>query len=255
MLLIAVYVDDLLIAGRNTKQIGAAKESLSSRFRMHDLGPLQHFLGILVQQDRSKGQIWIGQPAKMLHTFGMRESKPVGTPSDTNSKLTKRTEEEPADQAQYQAAVGCCLLYLSTKTRPDVAFAVGNVARFCSDPSPSPSPSPSQIHWTAVKRILRYLQGTTDLGIMYQQERYLQGTTDLGIMYQQERQPCIRFSDADWGGSLDDRKSTSGYLFMWNKGAVSWRSQKQKCVALSTAESEYVALASAAQGWPNSSET
>lgn len=226
MLLIAVYVDDLLVAGRNTKQISAAKESLSRRFRMHDLGPLQHFLGILVQQDRSRGQIWIGQPAyitKMLHNFGMEESKPVSTPSDSNSKLTKRTEEEePAVQAQYQAAVGC-LLYLSTKTRPDVAFAVGNVARFCSDPS--------QTHWSAVKRILRYLQGTIELG----------------ILYQQEVQPCIGFSDADWGGSLDDRKSTSGYLFMWNKGAVSWRSQKQKCVALSTAESEYVALASAAQ--------
>ena len=101
-----------------------------------------------------------------------------------------------------------------TKTRPDIAFAVGNVARFCSEPT--------EVHWSAVKRIMRYLKGTQDLGLLYHKH-----STALS---------CIGYADADWGGSLDDRKSTSGYVFQWSGAAVSWKSQKQTCVALSTAE-------------------
>ncbi len=86
----------------------------------------------------------------------MQDSKPVGTPSAPDSKLVKKTDEDDEeDQKKYQAAVGS-LLYLSTKTRPDIAFAVGNVARFCSEPT--------QVHFSAVKRILRYTQ---DLGLLY----------------------------------------------------------------------------------------
>ena len=149
----------------------------------------------------------------------------MSTPSTPDSKLVKKTtDDEEVDQKKYQAAVGS-LLYLSTQTRPYIAFAVGNVARFCSEST--------QVYFSAVKRIMRYLKGTHDLGLLY-----CKHSTALA---------CIGYSDADWGGSLDDRKSTSGYVFQLSGAAVSWRSRKQACVALSTAEAEYIALSATAQ--------
>ena len=126
------------------------------------------------------------------------------------------------DAILYQSAVGH-LLYLSGWT---IAFAVGNVARFCSNPT--------REHWTAVKRILRYLKGTTSYVL-----EYSRNGDDESIL--------SGYSDADWAGDINDRKSMSGYLFMMSGAATSWKSRKQTCVALSTAEAEYVALASAAQ--------
>ena len=154
----------------------------------------------------------------------MDQAKPIATPVDSSSKLVKAMEEdEPFDQQQYQSAVGS-LLYLSVATRPDITFAVSSVAKFSSNPTTR--------HWTAVKRIMRYLRGTTDLGLVY---------------VPQSSGECVGFSDSDWGGDLEDRKSTSGYIFQMAGGSISWRSKKQGVVALSTAEAEYVALASATQ--------
>lgn len=195
---------------------------------MKDLGKLHHFLGTEVVQDLAEGKVWFGQTTYtdvLLQKFGMENAKSVSTPSDHGSKLVKRSEEDDKiDTKMYQAAVGG-LLYLATKTRPDISFAVGNAARFCADPG--------RYHWTAVKRIFRYLRGTSDLGLRY-------GRQDSGFA-------CTGYADADWAGSLDDRKSTSGYVFEIGGAAVSWRSHKQTCVALSTAEAEYVSLSAAAQ--------
>ena len=123
----------------------------------------------------------------------------------------------------YQSAVGS-LQYLSTMTRPDISFAVSNVAKFCS--------KPSKEHWVAVKRIMRYLKGTLNYGLLYKKNKL---------------NTCVGYSDADWAGDVNDRKSTSGYIFQVGGTAVSWKSQKQSCTALSTAEAEYVALSQAAQ--------
>ena len=130
--------------------------------------------------------------------------------------------QEEFDKVKYQSAVGS-LLYLSTRTRPDIAYAVGNSARYCSEPTNS--------HWCAVKRILRYLRGTTDLG----------------LLYRPDNPNLCGYSDADWAGDINDRKSTSGYVFIMSGSAISWRSKKQSSVALSTAEAEYIALSSATQ--------
>ena len=147
----------------------------------------------------------------------------IATPVDPGTKLEKAMDEECCDQRQYQSAIGS-LLYLAIATRPDIAFAVSNAAKF--------SAQPAKQHWTAVKRILRYLRGTVNLGLVF--APHVSG----GI---------VGYSDADWGGNTSDRKSTSGYLFQVCGAAVSWRSKKQTCVALSTAEAEYMALASATQ--------
>ena len=154
----------------------------------------------------------------------MSDAKPVSTPVDTGTKLVKATDDsDEVNQGLYQSAVGS-LLYLSSRTRPDIAYAVSNVAQF--------SAKPNKQHWTAVKRILRYLQGTKNFGLLYAKE----GSKE-----------CVGYSDADWAGDLDNRRSTSGYVFKISGAAVSWRSKKQTCVALSTTEAEYMALANATQ--------
>ena len=227
MFVIAVYVDDIVLAGKSDRRLSEVKKALASKFDVKDLGKLHYFLGVKVVQDQGSKKVWIGQPAyveSILQKFGMENAKPVNTPVDTGSKLVKSTDEsEGVDQTLYQSAVGN-LLYLSIGTRPDITYAVSSVAKFCADPSKQ--------HLTAVKRILRYLKGTTHLGLLYSKD---------------DCKDCVGYSDADWAGDIDDRKSTSGYLFQIGGTAVSWRSKKQVCVALSTAEAEYMALASAAQ--------
>lgn len=227
MFLVAVYVDDIVLGGRSEAKMNAVKEELSHRFEMKDLGPLHHFLGVKVIQNRDTGVVWIGQPVytrKILQRYGMQDSKPISTPVNPDIKLVASEEaDDVCNQQRYQAVVGS-LLYLSTKTRPDIAYAVSCVARFCA--------RPTKEHWTAVKRILRYLKGTSNFGLIYKEDT---PTTIIG------------YSDADWAGDVGDRKSTSGYMFFLGGAAISWRSSKQTCVALSTAEAEYVALSAAAQ--------
>ena len=227
LFLLGVYIDDIVMASKSQARLKEVKKSLAKRFDIKDLGKLHHFLGMKIIQDEATGKVWVGQQAyteSLLRKFGMEDAKPVATPVDTSTKLVKGKEsDECADQQQYQSAVGS-LLYLAMATRPDITFAVSKVAKFCT--------MPTKQHWTAVKRILRYLRSTADYGLVFTPH---------------SSGDCVGYSDADWGGDLDDRKSTSGYLFQIGGGAVSWRSKKQTCVALSTAEAEYVALASAAQ--------
>ena len=226
LFVIAVYVDDLIQAGKNEEEIEEVKKEISKKFDAVDMGPLHYFLGVKVIQSEN-GSVWIGQPSyiqSVLNKFKMEDCNPVETPADASQKLKKAEEkEELADKELYQSAVGS-LLYVSTRTRPDISNAIGSCARFSSNPT--------KCHWTAVKRIMRYLKGTFDFGLLY-------NTTDA--------KDLVGYSDADWAGDVNDRKSTSGYVFQICGGAISWRSKKQSCVALSTAEAEYMALASTTQ--------
>ena len=223
--IIAVYVDDIIIACKSLDLLRKIKSSLSSRYKMKDLGSLHYFLGVNVIQDNDN--IFVNQSAyalSILKKFGLENCKPVSTPVDVSNLLEKASDDSDLfDCETYQSAVGS-LLYLSTKTRPDITFAVCNVAKYCS--------KPTNKHWSAVKRILRYIKGTYSLGILYRK---------------QDNDLCVGFSDADWAGDRNDRKSTSGYCFFLGDNLISWRSCKQSCVALSTAEAEYVALAGASQ--------
>ncbi len=216
----------IVIAGKTDFQLQNVKDSLSQKFELKDLGSLRYFLGMSITQDSDSESIVINQPAytkKLLENFGIQECKPVATPVSSSSKLIKATEsDECVDKTKYQSAVGS-LMYLAVCTRPDISFAVNSLAKFNS--------KPTKDHWSALKHVLRYLQGTKNVGICY--------SKDSGDI--------IGYTDADWAGDLDDRKSTSGYLFMLCDGAVSWKSQKQRCVALSTAEAEYVAMSAAVQ--------
>ena len=225
--IVAVYVDDLVLATPNLKVMSILKASLSDRFSVTDLGEFNFFLG--VRAEFSDEYITLRQDAyteRILSRFGMENCKPVSTPADPAVKLVPAADgETTVDSGMYQSAVGS-LLYLSIWTRPDIAYAVSSVAKY--------SGKPTQTHYTAVKRIFRYLRGTVDFGLCF--PRTDNPHVDL-----------VGYSDSDWAGDVGDRRSTSGYLFKIGDCAVSWRSRKQSVVALSSAEAEYIALASGAQ--------
>ncbi|XP_044741904.1 secreted RxLR effector protein 161-like [Chrysoperla carnea] len=127
------------------------------------------------------------------------------------------------EKIPYQQAVGS-LLYAAQSTRPDIAYAVSLVSRYNNDPG--------KPHWNAVKRIFRYLKGTINKKIQYSKH---------------ENSAIMGFSDADWAGDVDNRKSVTGYVFLSQGGAICWNSKKQPTVALSTTEAEYMALSATVQ--------
>ena len=138
MFLIAVYVDDILLAGKTQKRMTEVKQALSRQFEVKDMGALHYFLGVKFIQDQTTGYVWMGQQSyteNILKRYGMQDCKTIRTPVDTSTKLVKAKDEDTfVDQAQYQSAVGS-LLYLSAATRPDITYAVGNVAKFCAKPT------------------------------------------------------------------------------------------------------------------------
>lgn len=220
---ISVYVDDIILACKSIDEIESVKNQLKSKYQMTDFGSLKYFLGVHVKQDPSNGSIFISQGAyteRVLQKFGLADANSVKSPVDVSAKWQSDT---PADPVLYKSAIGS-LIYLATKTRPDIAFVVNKLARYCS--------APTQDHMSAVKRVMRYLKGTANYGLLY---------------LKNEHGECHGFADADWAGDSKDRKSTSGFSFQLSGASISWSSSKQSCVALSTAEAEYVALSGATQ--------
>ena len=175
------------------------------------LGEMKFFLGLQITQ--SGRGISISQTKyinEMLKKFKMEDCKPVGTPMVTGCKLSKDDKTEDVDQTMYRSMVGS-ILY-ATATRPDIMHAVCQVGRFRA--------SPKNTHLLAVKRIFRYLKGTTDYGLWYPTGNQL----DL-----------YAFTDADWAGCVDERKSTSGAAIFLGGCLLSWSSKKKSSVSLSTA--------------------
>ena len=154
----------------------------------------------------------------------MQDCKPVSTPQVTGSTLVVNNGKA-IHKPKYQAII-CSLTYAMTTTRPDIAQASGSVNQFCSNPGGE--------HWQSVKRILRYIKGTINLGIEFNGSK-------------NDQIQLIGYGDADWGGNLDGRKSQSGYLFSICGGIISWASKKQTTVALSSMEAEYVSASLATQ--------
>ena len=228
LIIIAVYVDDLIVMSENQEQLKDIKHCLKARFEMKDMDELHYCLGISVERSDCGREIHIHQKKylkDLLSKFGMEDSKPVSTPMDINVKLEKNDGvSKNVDPILYQSMVGS-LLYAAVATRPDIAQAVAAVSKFNSCPNES--------HLTAVKRIFRYLKGTLEFVLKYMQ-------SDFGL-------ELLGFSDADWAGDLDNRRSTTGNLFMLANGVITWLSKRQVTVSLSTAEAEYVALCSATQ--------
>nr|XP_015893142.1 secreted RxLR effector protein 161-like [Ziziphus jujuba var. spinosa] len=191
---------------------------------MTDLGLLHHFLGMGAVQTASS--IFMHQKkyaSILLNKFGLTNCNPVLTPLIANEKLSKEDGSGRADEELYRKIVGS-LLYL-TATRPDVMYAASLLARFMH--------CPTNKHLGTAKRVLKYIKGTLDYGLEYVKGKQI---------------VLIGYCDNDWSGSVDDMRSTSGYAFSFRSGVFSWVSFKQSCVALSTAEAEYIsALEATAQ--------
>ena len=223
LLIVSIYVDDLIFTGNDGLLIEEFKASMKREFDMTDLGRMKYFLGVEVIQTHEG--IFISQRKyahEILKKFGMECSNATKTPMVPGFKLTKDEGGTKVDSTQYKQMIGS-LMYL-TVSRPDLMYVMSLVSRYMD--------KPTELHMVVVKRILRYLRGTTELGI-----GYLKGVRVDGV---------VAYSDSDYAGDLDDRRSTSGYVFMMGSGAVSWSSKKQAVVTLSTTEAEFISAAACA---------
>ena len=202
---LALYVDDMLVATKSKQEIVKLKSLLSSEFDMKDLGAAKKILGIEIHRDRRAGKLWLSQKGylkKVLERFSMLDAKPVSTPLFAHFKLSSQLcpssdkESEYMSKVPYANAVGC-LMYLMVCTRPDISHAVSVVSRYMADPGKE--------HWNAVKWIFRYLTGTRDFGILFDQR----ASTE-----------AVGYVDSDYAGDLDSRKSMTGYVFRFNSGLI-----------------------------------
>jgi hypothetical protein len=234
IVVVLVYVDDMTVAGPKLKDVVEFKAELGKRLDITDLGELKYILGIEVIRNRAARTITLNQTAyivEILSRYGMRDCAPVSTPLVATERLTaaqgpatpdeKQAVLDYANGASYPERVGS-LLY-ATQTRPDIQYAVALLAQF--------SANPGKPHFEAVKRVLRYLKGTAQLGLTF-------GGSGSGV-------DLIGWTDSDWAQDPDSRRSVGGFVFDVAGGSVSWSSKKQPTVALSTVEAEYMAASNA----------
>lgn len=234
---VAIYVDDILITGPDAQLVNEFEAALADKFKMTDGGNLSFILGVRVTDFENQQGRLLDQghcTRQLLARFGMTDANPAPTPMEGNAleSLMPQEEDENVDEAsarRYAEAVGS-LMWLSTMTRPDIVFATSFLARFTA--------KPTQRHWGAIKRVLRYLRGTIDHGIFF----HGKGSTS-----DEASEPLVTYSDADWAGCRDTRASTTGMIVLYRHGAISWRSTRQKCVATSSCEAEFIAGSAASQ--------
>lgn len=224
-LLIAVYVDDILLVARDPGKFSKVCEYLAREFEIKDLGEPKYCLDI--EFNRRGNEIALhqrGYIAEILERFGMTDCKPVSSPMDVNSKLSALMEDPSDDERKlpFRELVGA-LMYMAVATRPDIAHAVSSLSQFNN--------GFGQRHWTAAKRVLRYLKGTADIG----------------LVYRPSNESLVGYVDADWAGCPIDRRSYTGYAFLLSNGVISWDSRKQRTVALSSTEAEFMGMSDAAK--------
>ncbi|KAL0892790.1 hypothetical protein ABMA27_014491 [Loxostege sticticalis] len=224
-ILITLYVDDGLVATTDKDLAEQFLEDLRSSLKITSK-PASYYLGLEIAR-REDGSILIKQESytkKILERFGMSQCNPVSTPIEKGSTGLTSEEERASERFPYREAVGA-LAYLMTGTRPDIAYAVGIVSRKLENPT--------KADWLQVKRIFRYLKGTTSLGIEYKPSL--------------TSSKVIGYSDADHGGCADTGRSTTGVVTYFCGGAISWLSKRQQSVSISTTEAEIVAASEGAR--------
>lgn len=218
---LVIYVDDVLLVGHQLKLIQTVKRCLSSEFEMKDIGEVDCFLGMRIERKIQQRILRISQRVfleRLLQRFNMSECKPASTPIENRLRL-QRGEESQRTNKPYRELVGC-LVYVAITTRPDLNAAVNFYSQFqCC---------PTEEHWGHLKRVLRYIRGTLDLGLQFEGD---------------DNAPIIEaYSDADWGNDITDRRSLTGYVFRVYGSTTSWLTRKQPTVSLSSTEAELIAL-------------
>ena len=188
--MIAVYVDDLLIASNDEEIVVNLKRGIKKEFQIKDLREAKYCLGIEFKQE--DGRVSLSQDKyviELLKKFNMSDCNPQGTPASPTSRLKAGMDaRKPTKNPQYRELVGS-LMYLSVATRPDIRHSVSVLSQF--------NKNPNEEHWGAAKRVLRYLKGTSRLGLIYR------GPVN----------KIIGYADADWGNDPIDSKSYTGYAF------------------------------------------
>ena len=203
----SIYVDELILVVDLMEDLQKTKAEMSARFKLKDLGQLRYCLGIVC--DVSDGKICNNQKPyidNLVRRFGLSVACGVACVKLVADDVASR----PADPKLYQQIVGS-LQYAAGGTRPDIAYAVSTIAKFCH--------RPMELHMTAAKHVLRYLKQMRDLNLTYVKD---------------SPEAIIGLSDAEWAGDVQDRRSTSGNVFLLGGGAITWSSRKQSSVALST---------------------
>lgn len=200
------------------------KTKLMNEFEIKDKGNLKYFLGLEINYDRESGILKLSQGKYIkgiLKRFNFENCKPTATPIDPKLKLNS-LESQDQQSRPVKPLIGC-LMYLMLGSRPDISFSVNYFSRL-QDKNVNGV-------WIGLKRLLRYLSSTCDT--------YLKYKRDLNIS------PLICFVDSDWAGDLVDRKSVTGFIIKVYGNTVAWVTRKQKCISLSSSESELVALCDA----------
>lgn len=202
--ILMIYVDDLIIASRKYNEIVKIKKILQRTFKMVDLGPINHILDMDIKRDGITGKLRLSQEKyvqDLIDKFHLADAKDVTTPLEANIKISKelgsynKEERLEMQKKPYRELVGG-LIYLANATRPDIAFAAGTLSRFCSDLG--------TLHWVLAKRVLRYLKHTSHFG----------------ITYAKNKDKLQAFTDSDWAGDIDDRKSCTGNVIILAGGPI-----------------------------------
>ncbi|XP_047331241.1 uncharacterized mitochondrial protein AtMg00810-like [Impatiens glandulifera] len=216
---ILLYVDDIVFTASSESLRKCVISQLSTEFVMKDLGPLSYFLGIVVT--RHKNCLFLSQ-TKYAHDIikkaGMTDCNPASTHVDSKGKMSTQSGISYGDPTSYRSLCGA-LQYL-TFTRPDISYAVQQVCLFMH--------APQVAHTNALKRIIRYIQGTADYGLK---------------LYKSSITSLISYTDADWGGCPDTRRSTSCYCVFLGDNLISWSSKRQPTLSKSSVEAEYRGVA------------
>ncbi|CAM8940474.1 unnamed protein product [Rhodiola kirilowii] len=231
LMFVLLYVDDILLISNVKSEILRIKTELNRHFDMKYFGKAQRILGVKIIRDRQNRRIFLSQSeyvSKVLEKFSMSAAKHVTLPLGGHFILSKQncpqTESERTKMSAvpYDIAVGS-VMYLMLCTRPDLAFSISVLSRFMANPS--------EEHWSAMKYLWRYIASTKNYGLVY-------GMTDF-------KHELCGFVDSDYASNRDNRKSTSGLFFLWFGNCISWKSQLQSVVALSSTEAEYIAATEA----------
>jgi hypothetical protein len=224
-MILLLFVDDLLLTD-DQEAIEKFVQECCNEFNTRDMGTPRLFLGIHI--DHQDGKVKLHQKTyikRILERFHA-PSNPVATPLDPKHPLVEATDADrlsEADSSQYRAAVGA-LIYLMICTRPDLAFALSRLSKFVQKPGIK--------HAAALKRLFRYLAGTQNLGIVFSKPS--------------STEPILHgYSDSDFAADLNNRRSTSGFIFLLSSGPISWKSKQQSLMTSSTHDAEYVGLATA----------
>ena len=232
-LFVAIYVDDITFTG-TTNKMDEFEKALSNAFDIKHGGELKWILGMKVERDIENRKSVINQELYIrgvLEQYGMEDSNPTPIPMYPkpipSKSMGPQNEIEKAEMAKfpYRNAIGS-LSYAAVCTRPDISYAVSKLAQYCENPGID--------HWKAIKQILRYLRETTTIGLEFN----FSGDTSMTLR---------GYSDSDWASCIDTRRSTTGYVFMFNTSPISWNTKRQDTVAMSSTEAEYMALAASAQ--------